>query len=130
MRRQRRRKTSCCCARSATRSSVSAPHRARRAPMTSRSVLLRAACLGMVAGALAPGETRAVTSSAVVGGLASPTDIVNAGDHSGRLFVVEQAGTIRIVAADRLVATPFLDIRSLVLSGGEQGFLGLAFHPQ
>jgi glucose/arabinose dehydrogenase len=84
----------------------------------------------MVAGALAASETRAVTSSTVVGGLASPVDIVNAGDRSGRLFAVEQAGTIRIIAADRLIAAPFLDIRSSVLSGGEQGLLGLAFHPQ
>jgi glucose/arabinose dehydrogenase len=84
----------------------------------------------MVAGALAASETRAVTSSTVVGGLASPVDIVNAGDRSGRLFAVEQGGTIRIIAADRLIAAPFLDIRSSVLSGGEQGLLGLAFHPQ
>ena len=80
--------------------------------------------------ALWPLSAMAVTIGVVVGGLASPVDIVNAGDHSGRLFIVEQQGTIRIVAADRLAATPFLDIRSLVLSGGEQGLLGLAFHPR
>ena len=48
-----------------------------------------------------------------------------------RLFVVERAGTIRIYKAGAMVATPFLDITSLVKSdAGEQGFVGLAFDPQ
>jgi glucose/arabinose dehydrogenase len=46
-----------------------------------------------------------------------------------RLFVVEQAGRIRIVRSGRKLSKPFLDIRSKVLSGGEQGLLGLAFAP-
>ena len=62
-------------------------------------------------------------------GLASPVAIENAGDD--RLFVVERAGTIRILESDgTLVPQPFLDIRSRVkASGSEQGLLGLAFHP-
>ena len=52
-----------------------------------------------------------------------------AGDD--RLFVVEQGGKIRIVRPDGTVASrPFLDISSLVSGGGEQGLLGLAFHPR
>ena len=51
-----------------------------------------------------------------------------AGDS--RLFVVEQAGRIRIVADGVLRDTPFLDISERVSSGGERGLLGLAFHPQ
>ena len=47
-----------------------------------------------------------------------------------QLFVVEQAGRIRILRDGALLATPFLDIRALVTFGGEQGLLGLAFHPQ
>jgi glucose/arabinose dehydrogenase len=63
------------------------------------------------------------------GGLASPVDIASAGDD--RLFVVEQAGRIRIVESDGTVlGTPFLDIDALVASGGERGLLGLAFHPE
>ncbi|MEA2621992.1 MAG: hypothetical protein QOH61_902, partial [Chloroflexota bacterium] len=51
-------------------------------------------------------------------------------DGSGGLLVVEQAGTIRVVAADGSVqADPFLDISKRVLAGGEQGLLGLALHP-
>jgi glucose/arabinose dehydrogenase len=45
------------------------------------------------------------------------------------LYVVEQAGRIRVLSAGRIRATPFLDIRPLVLSGGEQGLLSVAFHP-
>jgi len=46
-----------------------------------------------------------------------------------RLFVVEKGGRIRIVAGGTVRSTDFLDLSSLVSSGGEQGLLGLAFHP-
>jgi glucose/arabinose dehydrogenase/photosystem II stability/assembly factor-like uncharacterized protein len=66
----------------------------------------------------------------VVGGLTNPVFITNASDGSGRLFVVERSGLVRIIKNGTLLATPFLDIRSLVQSaGGEQGLLALAFHP-
>jgi glucose/arabinose dehydrogenase len=66
----------------------------------------------------------------VVGGLAGPTAIAQAGDGSGRLFVVEKGGTIRVVQDGALLDAPFLDIRDRVgSSGSEQGLLGLAFHP-
>lgn len=62
-------------------------------------------------------------------GFTSPTNIINAGDD--RLFVVEQAGLIKIINASGTVNTePFLDINSIVINGGgERGLLGLAFHP-
>jgi glucose/arabinose dehydrogenase len=46
-----------------------------------------------------------------------------------RIFVVEQGGTIRVVRGGRKLAAPFLDIRSKVVSGGEQGLLSMAFAP-
>ncbi|HTK31537.1 MAG TPA: PQQ-dependent sugar dehydrogenase [Candidatus Saccharimonadaceae bacterium] len=46
-----------------------------------------------------------------------------------RLFITEQPGRIRIVEGGKLLAAPFLDIRSRVRSGGEQGLLSVAFHP-
>lgn len=61
-----------------------------------------------------------------------PVDIQNAGDGSNRLFVVEQAGIIRVFSDDSLTAsaTTFLDIRNKVDdSRNEEGLLGLAFHP-
>ena len=50
--------------------------------------------------------------------------------NDGRIFVVEQAGLIRVIRNGVLQAAPFLDIRSRVLSGGERGLLSVAFHPQ
>src|SRR5262249_10025738 len=44
-------------------------------------------------------------------------------------YVVEQPGTILVANRGRLRARPFLDIRRLVKSGGEQGLLSVAFHP-
>ncbi|MGB9639860.1 MAG: PQQ-dependent sugar dehydrogenase [Anaerolineales bacterium] len=68
-------------------------------------------------------------SEVIASGLQSPVDITHVGDGSGRLFVVEQPGRIRIIKQGILLSTPFLDITSLVLYGGERGLLGLAFHP-
>jgi len=63
------------------------------------------------------------------GGLNSPVHITHAGDGSGRLFVVEQPGRIRIIENGVLLPTPFLDIANKVLFGGEQGLLSVAFPP-
>jgi glucose/arabinose dehydrogenase len=65
-----------------------------------------------------------------VSGLSNPVFITNAADSSGRIFVVERGGRIRIIKNGMLIATPFLDIQSIVKStSSEQGLLGLAFHP-
>src|SRR5688500_5300623 len=57
-----------------------------------------------------------------------PVDLQATG--SGRLFVLEKGGRIRIIENDQLLETPFLDITDRVGSNGnEQGLLGLAFHP-
>lgn len=67
----------------------------------------------------------------VTSGLRAPTGIASAHNGSGRLFITEKAGTVRIVRDGALLPQPFLDIRNLVGSGGfEQGLLGLAFHPR
>jgi glucose/arabinose dehydrogenase len=65
-----------------------------------------------------------------ISGLRQPIGITNAGDDSGRLFILEQAGLIRIVEETQLLAEPFLDITNRVGCCGERGLLGLAFHPQ
>ncbi len=64
-----------------------------------------------------------------VSGLTSPIGLVNAGDGSGRLFVVEQSGLIRVIRDGELLPEPFLDIRDRVSCCSERGLLGLAFHP-
>jgi uncharacterized protein (TIGR03437 family) len=68
----------------------------------------------------------------VAEGFNQPTAIANAGDGSDRLFVTERAGRIWVLGPNRQrLATPFLDIRNKVGSNeGEQGLLGLAFHPE
>jgi glucose/arabinose dehydrogenase len=56
--------------------------------------------------------------------------VVHAGDGSGRLFIVENRGTILIHDGDELLASPFADLSDHVTGPfGEQGLLGLAFHP-
>lgn len=65
----------------------------------------------------------------VVSGLTQPVFATNAGDHSGRIFIVQQTGQIRIWNGTTLNATPFLDVSGIIKTGSEQGLLGLAFDP-
>lgn len=79
-------------------------------------------------------EPPAVGLQLVADGMTSPVALVPVPDGSGRLFVVDQVGLIRILGPDgTLESQPFLDIRNRIvsLSPGydERGLLGLAFHP-
>jgi glucose/arabinose dehydrogenase len=65
----------------------------------------------------------------VVSGLNLPEGLVNAGDGSGRLFILEQGGLVRILKDGILLASPFLDLTKQVVCCGERGLLGLVFHP-
>src|SRR5262245_24563367 len=85
--------------------------------------------LALVAVLLA-GVADAIELQPVLSGLSNPLYVTHARDGSGRLFVVEQGGVIKVLQPGASTPTVFLDITSLVLSGGEQGLLGLAFHPQ
>jgi glucose/arabinose dehydrogenase len=76
-----------------------------------------------------PPPTLQVELISVASGFTNPLDIQQAGDGSGRLFVVEQGGRIQIIQNGSVSGTPYLDISSLIVSGGETGLLGLAFHP-
>jgi glucose/arabinose dehydrogenase len=77
-----------------------------------------------------PSGNSSITLTPFVSGLSSPVDFQTPDDGSGRIFIVQQPGTIRIISGGSLLTTPFLDITSKVnFDGGEQGFLGLAFHP-
>lgn len=59
-----------------------------------------------------------------------PLLLTHAGDGSGRLFVVEQDGLIRVLENGSTLEQPFLDLTAQVgIEGNEQGLLGLAFHP-
>jgi glucose/arabinose dehydrogenase len=72
----------------------------------------------------------------VLSGFSQPVEMVSAKDGTGRMFVVEQSGKIKIVEGINTTATtratPFLDTASLITyaPNGERGLLGLTFHPQ
>jgi len=69
-------------------------------------------------------------SQQIANGLAQPVFLTHAGDSSGRLFIIEKPGTIRILQDGELLPTPFLNIVGQVDSEkSERGLLGLAFHP-
>jgi glucose/arabinose dehydrogenase len=79
---------------------------------------------------LSPSALAAIRLVPVASGLSSPLFVGNAGDNSDRLFIVERAGVIRVLQPGGATPTTFLDIRARIVSGGERGLLGLAFHPQ
>ncbi len=96
------------------------------------SIMLNAFMFGTAAvAAYAMGEPPSVALVPVVSqSLESPIFVTNANDQSGRIYIVEQSGRIRIVQDGRLLETALLDISEHVLYGYECGLLGLAFHPQ
>ncbi|MGB2874920.1 MAG: PQQ-dependent sugar dehydrogenase [Gaiellaceae bacterium] len=95
----------------------------------------RVGVLVLALGAALPGAAGGAREQAqvhlrlVVSGLDSPTFAGAPRSEPGRLYVTEQPGLIRVLVNGQLRAQPFLDIRSLVKSGGEQGLLSIAFHP-
>jgi glucose/arabinose dehydrogenase len=89
-------------------------------------------CAGVVRGAAAHtagGEASQVSLRVFARGLESPVGAAAPRSERGTLYVLEQAGRIVRFVNGRRQAQPFLDIVSRVRSGGEQGLLGLAFHP-
>jgi glucose/arabinose dehydrogenase len=67
----------------------------------------------------------------LLSGLTRPTDLTAPNDGSGRIFILEQAGLIRIARDGQMLPEPFMDIRAQVGDqANEQGLLGLAFHPE
>ena len=67
----------------------------------------------------------------IVNGFETPVGMANASDGTGRLFVVEKTGKIRIIQQGQIVAEPFLDVSHRITpdAATEQGLLGLAFDP-
>ncbi|MCB0018433.1 MAG: PQQ-dependent sugar dehydrogenase, partial [Anaerolineales bacterium] len=74
-----------------------------------------------------------ISAELVANGFTAPTALASTGSNNDdRLFVVEKAGIIKIIAdvdTGNVLATPFLNITSLVSSNSERGLLGLAFSP-
>jgi hypothetical protein len=80
------------------------------------------------AAAPAPAETAGLALEVVTRELSDPL-YLTAPPADPRLFVVEQAGRIRIIRDGALLQTPFLDIRKRASKGGERGLFSVAFHP-
>ena len=102
-------------------------------PALRMRIVLAMVLAALVVSAVVPAVTSAafaISLARITSGLASPTQITNAGDGTNRLFVVEKRGTIRVIENGVLKPGYFMDIRGLVADTGERGLLGLAFHPQ
>lgn len=109
------------------------PHFKHRITIAAKLILLAAFVLGLgsarSATHAAPAELPPLEPVLVTGDLTLPVHITHARDGSGRLFIVERRGAIRIYSGG-LLSTPFLDIQSEVRStGGEEGLLSMAFPP-
>jgi glucose/arabinose dehydrogenase len=107
---------------------------------SSRLLFAFVSLMGILMASIFPGTTSVKAAAGIASvyvqlvevnsGLSQPLAITNAGDGSGRLFIVEREGRIRVVKNGILLSTPFLDIHTIVNSAsGEQGLLALAFHP-
>jgi len=64
----------------------------------------------------------------VITGLSQPMQVVHAGDNSGRIFIVQKAGSIRVFDKSFTSLGTFLTLTGIT-SSGERGLLSLAFHP-
>ena len=94
--------------------------------------LLAFACVAALVAACAAGaapERAQFKPRVVASGFSQPIYVTGAKGEPGRLYVVEQGGVIHVLQGGKRRGTPLLDIRNLVQAGGEQGLLGLAFHP-
>ncbi len=76
-----------------------------------------------------PTQAQQVSLDTIASGFDQPVHITNARDNSGRIFVTERPGTVRIVRGGAVLPAPFLDIRDRVSTGGERGLLSIAFPP-
>lgn len=92
-----------------------------------RTLLLSILLIAGSATAQTPPADLALTQVIAPGVLSQPLAVRHAGDGSGRLFIVQKTGSIRLFKDGALVVTPFLTLS--VATSSEQGLLGLAFHP-
>jgi glucose/arabinose dehydrogenase len=90
------------------------------------------AALAVVVALSAPGGSgrRQLRLVPVASGLSEPVYVTAPRNERNNVYVVEQTGRIRVIVRGRLRARPFLNITRLVLSGGEQGLLSVAFSPR
>ncbi len=98
--------------------------------MRGAGVLVAAIAVVLPGAACGSGDQSKLRLEVVASGLDSPTYAGATRSEPGRLYIVEQPGVIRVLVNGTLRAQPFLDIHNLVVSGGEQGLLSVAFDPR
>jgi glucose/arabinose dehydrogenase len=101
-------------------------------PRTVIALLALAAVLAGCGGSNQPNSSPFISLQPIASGLSSPLDLEQPPDNSGRLFVVEQGGLIKIIQSGTLLPQPFLNLSSKIvpnISGTEMGLLGITFHP-
>jgi glucose/arabinose dehydrogenase len=96
-------------------------------------VLLASCSLGSCSGKSTSSQNTNVPDislTLVASGFTHPLGITHAGDNSGRIFIIEQGGLVKIIKGGVVLPAPFLDVSGLLKSAsGEQGLLGIAFPP-
>jgi hypothetical protein len=90
--------------------------------------------LSLVLVSNSPAQLPAVGLKLMAEGFTAPMELLSAGDGTGRMFLVDQIGEVRVISAnDTVLGTPFMDQRDRMVSldpgYDERGLLGLAFHP-
>ncbi|MEM9531036.1 MAG: PQQ-dependent sugar dehydrogenase [Pseudomonadota bacterium] len=83
------------------------------------------------AGDAIAGQTPELELELITDGLSAPLAARHAGDGSGRIFVLEQDGLVRVISARGILQPePFLDLTGMTSQSGERGLLGIDFHPE
>ena len=70
-----------------------------------------------------------LTTVRIATGLSGPVGLYSTPDDPDKLFILEQGGRIKVFEGGSVLPTPFLDVSSLISTGGERGLLGMAFDP-
>ena len=87
-------------------------------------------CLACAFIALPSGAIQ-LTTELAASGFSNPVFLTSPPGDISRMFIVEQhTGKIRIIKNGAVLPIPFLDVGTLLSPGGEQGLLGMAFHPR
>src|ERR671911_380359 len=77
------------------------------------------------------GSVSTITATRVASGLSQPLFVTSAPNDPDRLFIVEKGGLIKVLnlATGAVDPEPFLNVSGQIVTAGEQGLLGLDFHP-
>jgi glucose/arabinose dehydrogenase len=78
------------------------------------------------------GTLSTISATRVASGLSQPLFVTSSPDNPNRLFIVEKGGLIKVLdlTTGAVDTQPFLDVSTDIVTAGEQGLLGLAFHPE